>query len=66
MLDYLMSKYGLRMTIEELSTELKVPVNTLKSRFSNVRTNLKIYRDGKRVFANTESVAEYLKAQSEK
>lgn len=66
MLDYLMNKYGLRMTIEELATELKVPVNTLKSRFSNVRTNLKIYRDGKRVFANTEDVANYLKAMADR
>lgn len=66
MFEYLINKYGIRMNIDELSTELKVPANTFKSRSSKVRSNLKIYRDGKRIYANTNDVADYLSKLSDK
>lgn len=66
MLDYLMSKYGIRMDMKELSTELKVPENTLRNKFSKIRMEMNIYRDGKKIFANTEDVANYLKSQTGK
>lgn len=65
MLEYLMTKYGIRMDIKELSLELKVPEETLKHKGHKYRTELKIYRDGSKTFANTEDVSQYLKRKSE-
>lgn len=59
-IDYLTKKYGLRMTLEEVSSELKMKPHTIITTRSSGRFKLPMYRDGRRIFADVIDMAEYL------
>jgi hypothetical protein len=59
-LEYLTSKYGLRMTIKDLETEIRIPAATLMNKRSSGTLPFATHRDGMRVFAFTNDVATYL------
>lgn len=60
MLEYLMNKYGIRLTRDELAKELKIPLGTIKNKPWQISNGLNLYRDGRRTFINSTTVAEYL------
>jgi len=60
MYQHLINKYGVRLTLAEVSEILKVPINTLYNKRSNNLLPFRTYRDGLRIYANTEDVANHL------
>lgn len=59
-LDYLTNKYGLRMTLKEIETEIKIPVATLANKRSAGTLGFSTHRDGMKVFAFTNDIADHL------
>jgi hypothetical protein len=59
-LDYLVSKYGMRMSAKELSSELKMSYSTLMHKRQAGQLDVKLYKDGGAVFADVRDVADYL------
>jgi hypothetical protein len=59
-LEYLQNKYGLRMDVGDLAIELKMRPKTIISNRSAGKFDLKMYRDGKRIYSDVRDVAEYL------
>lgn len=58
--EFLMNKYGTRMSVDDLIGELKIPYDTLMQKRSRGVLGFHTYRDGMRVFAATSDIAEYL------
>lgn len=58
--EYLINKYGMRMTITEIIAELKTPYDTLMQKRSRGTLGFKTYKDGVKVYAATTEVAAYL------
>jgi hypothetical protein len=62
MYQYLLNKYGVRLTLKEISEVLKVPVGTLYNKRSNNMLPFKTYRNGLRVFCDTSELAKHLES----
>jgi len=58
--EFLLNKYGARMTIRDITAELKTPYDTLMQRRSRGLLGFHTYKDGMKVFAATTDIAEYL------
>lgn len=56
----LFDKYGPRMSLEQIGDALGLEIGTLYQRIAHGRLDLPTYVDGKRRFADTRDVAEYL------
>jgi hypothetical protein len=65
--EYLINKYGLRMTFDELAKELRIPVGTLRSKRFYGGLNIKTYSDEPRgrIYADCRDVAAYLDSMRE-
>lgn len=57
---YLIERYGLRLTMEQLAQVLGLAVATLHARIARGELGIPTYVDGKMRFADTRDVAEYL------
>jgi predicted site-specific integrase-resolvase len=57
---YLIERYGLRLTMEQLAQVLGLAVATLHARIARGELAIPTYVDGKMRFADTRDVAEYL------
>lgn len=57
---YLLERYGMRLTIEELASELETTPAALHTRISNGALDLPTYLDGKRRYADSRDVADYI------
>ena len=57
---YLIERYGLRLTMEQLAQELGLAVATLHARIARGELGIPTYVDGKMRFADVRDVAEYL------
>ena len=64
MYQYLIEKYGVRMTLKEAYEVLKVPVGTLYNKRSSSDLPFKTFKDGIKVFVDTRDLAGYLENQS--
>lgn len=53
------SRYGVRLTVEQLAEVLKLSAGTIRNRIAAGRLPI-CYRDGGRVFADARDVAAYL------
>lgn len=60
MYQHLLNKYGVRLTLNEVSEILKIPINTLYNKRSNNLLPFKSYKDGLRVYVDTKNIANYL------
>jgi len=58
----LRSKYGERMTLAELSKELRIPVETLRWHRQRGSEIVKTHRVGMKVFGMTDEVAKHLES----
>lgn len=57
---YLIERYGLRLTMEQLAQVLGLAVATLHARIGRGELDIPTYVDGKLRWADTRDVAEYL------
>lgn len=57
---YLIERYGLRLTMEQLAQVLGLAVATLHARIARGELGIPTYVDGKMRFADVRDVAEYL------
>lgn len=57
---YLLEKYGVRLTMEELAAELDLSKQTIANRISRGVFECRTYVDGGKRFADVRDVAEYL------
>lgn len=63
MYQYLLNKYGLRLTLPEASEVLKVPVATMLNWRAKKKMPFNTYRDGLRIYVDTQVLAEYLESR---
>lgn len=65
-LTYLRDKYGLRMTLEQVASEINMSVHTLRNQQYLGKLPFPSYKDdGKRVtFVNTETLADYIDSRN--
>lgn len=57
---YLIEKYGLRLTLDDLAQELDMAAGTIRNQISEDRFPIDTYLDQGRRFADYRDVAEYL------
>lgn len=60
MYQHLLNKYGVRLTLNEVSEILKIPINTLYNKRNKQELPFKTYKDGLRVYADTKDIANHL------
>jgi hypothetical protein len=58
--EFLLNKYGARMSVADILAELKIPYDTFMQKRSRGTLGVHTYRDGMRVFAATVDVADHL------
>ena len=61
---HLLNKYGVRLTLDEVSEILKIPTGTLYNKRSDGSLPFNSYRDGLRVFVDTKVLADYLESKN--
>jgi 2-hydroxychromene-2-carboxylate isomerase len=57
---YMLEKYGLRLTIEQLSAALSMPTSSIHNAISKGTFGIPTYLDGKRRYADYRDVLEHL------
>ena len=65
MYQHLLNKYGVRLTLNEASEILKIPINTLYNKRNKKELPFKTYKDGLRVYADTLDIAKHLESQND-
>lgn len=63
MYQYLLNKYGVRLTLPEVSEVLKVPVGTLRNWRTKNKMPFNTYRDGMKVYVDAKTLSEYLESR---
>lgn len=65
-LDYLVSKYGLRLNLDELCAELKINKRTIITNRSDGKFPLPMFKQGRHLFASVQDVVAYMEKQEAK
>lgn len=63
MYQYLLNKYGVRLTLVEASEVLKIPVATIHNWRTKNKMPFQAYRDGMKIFIDTKVLADYLESR---